>query len=174
MNEFTVTTHRRDQLSHRGREQSQALLTTVFGEDQDTVWAEGDWLVLVHTAEGILASMVEILERTVTVDRRPVRTGGISSVGTLSEYRRRGYSTAALQVAAEFMRDTLGVSFALLVTGDEEIPFYQRLGWQVFAGPVSFDQPDGRILTHDGVNMVLPLSSDTWPSGPVHLCGLPW
>jgi predicted acetyltransferase len=118
--------------------------------------------------------MVEILERTVTVDGQPVRVGGIGGVGTHPDFRRRGHSTAALRVAAEFMRTNLRVPFGLLVTGTEEIPFYGRVGWHVIAGPVTFDQPNGQVVVSDGVNMVLPLGPEPWPSGPVFLCGLPW
>jgi GNAT superfamily N-acetyltransferase len=173
--EIAVTLLRRADLAPAEQAEVDALYAVLFGEDDEGLaWARGEWYVLVHTADGVLSSMVEILERTVTVDGQPVRVGGIGGVGTYPEYRLRGHSTAALRVAADFLRDSLRVPFGLLITGDEEVPFYARLGWRAIPGPVTLDQPDGRILPHYGVNMVLPLGPDPWPSGPVHLCGLPW
>jgi GNAT superfamily N-acetyltransferase len=175
VSDITITLRARSDLSPTERAEVDALFAAAFADGvDDLAWATSEWYVLVRDLDGVLTSMIEILERTVTVDSQPVRVGGIGGVGTHPDYRRLGHSTAALRVAADFLRENLAVPFGLLVTGEEEIPFYGRLGWRVIAGAVTFDQPGDRIFVSDGVNMVLPLGPDPWPSGPVHLCGLPW
>jgi GNAT superfamily N-acetyltransferase len=172
MPDIGVTLRRRRELSPPEQAEVDALFAAAFGADTEGLtWATGEWYVLVRTEDGVLTSMVEILERTVTVSGQPVRVGG---VGTRPDYRRRGHSTAALRAAADFMREVLRSPFGLLITGDEEIPFYGRVGWQVIAGPVTFEQPGERVVVSDAVNMVLLLGPEPWPAGPVHLCGLPW
>jgi predicted acetyltransferase len=173
--DITVALRRRADLAPAEQAEVDALYAVLFGEDDEVLtWARGEWYVLVRTAAGALSSMIEILERTVTVDGQPVRVGGVGGVGTHPEHRLRGHSTAALRVAADFMRDTLRAPFGLLMTGEEEIPFYGRLGWQPIANPVTLDQPGGRIVVSDAVHMAMTLGPDPWPSGPVHLGGLPW
>ena len=122
----------RSDLSPTERAEVDALFAAAFADGvDDLAWATSEWYVLVRNLDGVLTSMIEILERTVTVDGQPVRVGGIGGVGTHPDYRRRGHSTAALRVAADFLRENLAVPFGLLVTGEEEIPFYGRLGWRV-------------------------------------------
>jgi hypothetical protein len=47
------------------------------------------------------------------------------------------------------------------------------LGWQVVEGPLTFDQPQGKVTFPD-VTMVLPCAGKEWPPGVIDLCGLPW
>jgi len=67
----------------------------------------------------------------------------------------------------------LGVEFGLLVCEEDVVPFYERLGWQVVEGPLTFDQPGGQA-TWPAVVMVLPCGGKAWPEGMIDLCGLPW
>ena len=142
------------------------------GDASGLEWSPVDWHVLVWEGNA-LASHVEIVERNGTVDEQPVILGGIGGVATLPAWRRRGLAAAALQAAAEFMRNDLQVDFGLLICGQGMIPYYQRLGWQLVPGPMVFDQPGGQITFHDPV-MVLPCRKEEWPDGIIDLCGLPW
>jgi len=175
MPDINITVRSSADLSAAEQLEIAALLAVAFGEeDESYTWAHGEWYVLIRTAEGILTSMLEILARTVTVADHPVRVGGIGGVCTHPDYRLRGHSTSALRVAASFLRDEMCVPFGLLLTDDEVIPFYARLGWRVAEDALTFAQPNERTLTHDGINMILPLGADPWPAGPIDLCGLPW
>jgi aminoglycoside 2'-N-acetyltransferase I len=141
-------------------------------ESHDYTWSDVDWHVLLRV-NGQLVSHVEIVERTGTVDGRPVKLGGIGGVVTLPEWRRRGLATAVLERAAAFMRDELKVAFGLLICSQDMMPFYRKLSWQVVEGPLVFDQPGGKV-TLTGVAMVLSCVGKKWPQGMIDLCGLPW
>ncbi|MBN1976229.1 MAG: GNAT family N-acetyltransferase [Anaerolineae bacterium] len=106
-------------------------------------------------------------------DGQPVKLGGIGGVVALPEWRGRGLGTATLERAAAFMQDELQVAFGLLICGPDMVPFYRRLGWQVVEGPLTFDQPGGKVV-FDEVTMVLPCAEQEWPNGEIDLCGLPW
>jgi len=155
------------------RELIAAWLDDVFYDPDDyQAWSEPDWHVLVRT-DGQIVTNIDIVERTGTVGGQPVRLGGVGGVTTRRAWRGHGLASAALRKAAAFMRDELGVEFGLLICDDERIPFYRRLGWQVVEGPLTFDQPEGKVIFPD-VTMVLQCSEREWPRGAIDLCGFPW
>jgi aminoglycoside 2'-N-acetyltransferase I len=153
----------------------------------EIAWTIADWHVLAWEGD-LLVGHVDITERTALVDGKELRLGGIGGVVTLSEWRKHGIATAAMQQTARFLRDELVAPFGLLVCDPALTPFYQKLGWQVVAGPLIFDQPvdfkpgldqvisDGpsHKVTLEGAIMVLPCCAEDWPSGLIDLCGLPW
>jgi len=146
-----------------------------FDDDHDITWTNtAHWHVLTF-ADQMPVSYLGIFERTGTVGGKPVRLGGIGGVMTPPEHRGMGYSSTALEAAAAFMRDRLGSTFGLLVTGPKLIGFYGRLGWRRVPGPIRFWQPDG-VDRSDRIDviMILPLAGEPWPDGPIDLCGLPW
>jgi len=135
-------------------------------------WSAHHWHVLVKI-DGQYVSQVGIVERTGAVNGQPVKLGGIGGVGTLLEWRRRGLAQRAMEKAAQFLRDELDVEFGLLICNRPMLPYYRKLGWQVVEGPLTFDQPQGKVTFPD-VTMVLPCTKKDWPPGVIDLCGLPW
>jgi len=131
-----------------------------------------DWHVVVKL-EGVTVSQVGIVERTGTVDRKPVKLGGVGGVATFPNMQKKGLASAAMHMAAGFMQNSLKVDFGLLVCAREMEPFYHKLGWQEVVGPLVFDQPQGKVTFHD-VIMILPSVQQDWPPGIIDLCGLPW
>ena len=139
----------------------------------DLQWVpENDWHVVVRV-DGIIVSHVGIVERTGTVDGHPVDLGGIGAVATLPGMQKRGLAAAAMLMASGFMQDSLKVDFGFLVCSQETARFYRKLGWQEVAGPVIFDQPQGKITFRE-VAMILVCVKKEWPTGIIDLCGLPW
>jgi aminoglycoside 2'-N-acetyltransferase I len=168
-----IEVKRTDELTESERAYIDAWLIQQFAEESgDYEWSDVDWHVLLRV-DGRLVSHAEIVERMGTVDGHPVSLGGIGGVVTLPEWRGRGLATATLERAAAFMRDDLRVAFGLLICDERMIPFYSRLGWQVVGGPLTFDQPGGKVV-FDDVTMVLPCTDEDWPEGTIDLCGLPW
>jgi GNAT superfamily N-acetyltransferase len=168
-----IEVKRTNELAESERAYIDAWLIQQFAEESgDYEWSDVDWHVLLRV-NGQLVSHVEIVERIGAVDGRPVKLGGIGGVVTLPEWRGRGLATATLERAAAFMCEELQVAFGLLICGRDMIPFYSRLGWQVVAGPLVFDQPGGKVV-FDDVTMVLPCVGQEWPEGAIDLCGLPW
>jgi GNAT superfamily N-acetyltransferase len=135
--------------------------------------AERPWRFLVWDDDRLVAH-VGVMDRTIRVGGEPLEVAGVYSVMTRPADRGKGYASAALRRAAEFMRDELPrAQHGLLVCIDERVPFYGRLGWQRIDAPVEFDQPGGRQVNEINT-MVLPLRGRPWPAGDVDLCGLPW
>jgi GNAT superfamily N-acetyltransferase len=160
-----LSPERQDELHH--------MLDDVFaGQDGGLQWSITDWNVVGYV-EGILVTNVEILTRIITVAGEALRIGGIGGVATPPEHRGRGYASQAMRRAADFMRDELGLEFALLVCGPHRVSLYESLGWQLVTGPMLFDQPDGKQKFNDPV-MILSLTGKPWPAGEIDLMGLPW
>lgn len=165
---------RQGQLPSSKQEVLDSLLTRVFaGMDGGLQWATSEWDVLVYM-DGNLVSTVGILERTILVGGQSLHVGGISGVATLPEHRKHGYASLAMRRAEAFMRDELHLEYVLLVCGDERVPFYGSLGWQVVEDPMYLDQPDDSKHLFDAVVMILTLAGKPWPKGVIDLCGLPW
>ena len=56
--------------------------------------------------------------------RNPVKLGGIGNIATKVEWRNRGYATAGLKVAQDFLRDPLQVDFGLMIATREMVTRY--------------------------------------------------
>jgi GNAT superfamily N-acetyltransferase len=136
--------------------------------------SERPWRFLVWEGDR-LVTHVGVLDRTIQVGGEPRHVAGVYAVMTRPADRGKGYASAALRRAADFMRDELPrAEHGLLVCIDERLPFYGRLGWQRIDAPVAFDQPGGRRQVNEINTMVLPLRGKAWPAGDVDLRGLPW
>jgi GNAT superfamily N-acetyltransferase len=140
--------------------------------------AETDYLIRLRE-DGELRACAWVTKRTLTVADRELRVAGIRGVATDPAYRRRGYGRAVMERAHGLMRSFTDCDVALLFSSVMAVPFYERLGWRAVSGPVSCEQPDGRITYTD----VLPTAPVMWlplrdsarvPQGPVHVPGFPW
>ncbi len=151
--------------------QLDALFDGIFGKEP-TVYSDSDWFVMGLLA-GEVVSRVGILKRVVSAGDEVVVVGGISGVATLPEYRRRGYASALMRNAQEFMREELPTDFGLLICNTRRRQLYERLGWKVVPGPTTYAQPGGSE-TLSGLTMVLEYGRARWPAGPIDLCGYPW
>ena len=135
-------------------------------------FATPDWFITARE-EGILAGRVGIIERTVSVKGQTIPIGGITGLITDPEKRKLGIAKALMDRAIAFMADELGVRYGFLLCREEIVTYYERLGWTVAPGQTSFDQKDGKRIWPKRT-MVLGLKGDSWPEGPIDLCGLPW
>jgi GNAT superfamily N-acetyltransferase len=135
--------------------------------------AERPWRFLVWEDER-LVTHVGVLDREVAVGGQPLHVAGVYSVMTRPADRGKGYASAALRRATEFMRDEIPkAEHGMLICLDTRLAFYGHLGWQRVEAPVAFDQPGGRQVNEINT-MVLPLRGRPWPAGDVDLRGLPW
>lgn len=95
--------------------------------------------------EDELRACAWVTQRTVSVSGREILVAGIRGVVTDPNHRRRGYGRAVMERAQELMRHRADCEFALLFSSVMAVPFYENLGWQTIRGPVTCDQPSGRI-----------------------------
>jgi aminoglycoside 2'-N-acetyltransferase I len=169
-----VVIRAREDLSADERAQVDGLLRAVFPTEEPTGWhwADDDWEVGVWVG-GLLVSRLGIVERTGSVGGHDLRLGGVGGVGTLPDYRERGYARLALLAAESFIREQLRADFGLLVCSGAMVGYYERLGWRTVAGPLVFEQPEGPV-TFEGAVMMLPAARRDWPAGEIDLRGLPW
>jgi aminoglycoside 2'-N-acetyltransferase I len=139
---------------------------------------ETDFLVRLRDQDELRAC-AWVTRRTVRVSGRETVVAGIRGVVTDPEHRRRGYGRAVMEQAQELMRADVDAEFALLFSSVMAVPFYESLGWLGIRGPVTCDQPSGRIDYTEALPtapvMVLRLrSTGDLPDGPVEVRGFPW
>lgn len=148
----------------------------------DIRWADlypdTDYLVRLWDEEQLRAC-AWVTQRTVSFSGREAPVAGIRGVVTDPDQRRRGHGRAVMERAHELMRSFADCEFALLFSSVMAVPFYEELGWRAIRGPVTCDQPSGRIDYTETLPtapvMVLGLRpSANLPAGPVEVNGLPW
>jgi predicted N-acetyltransferase YhbS len=86
-----------------------------------------DELCLVARDAGRIVSSVQIFDRKVNLDGQAVPMGGIGSVYTLEEYRKRGVASALMRLSVETMARE-GFEVSLLFA--ERLKFYSGFGWK--------------------------------------------
>ena len=151
------------------------VTSSLYAYLNGTTWAEADWYVMVWEdwEEPELVTNIHIVERMAKVGTSKVKLGGIGDIATKVEWRKRGYASAALKVAQDFLRDPLAVDFGLMIATEKMVPRYLKLGWQQAARTLLMDQPEGKKALEYPV-MILPVCKKEWPEGVIDLCGLPW
>ena len=110
-----------------------------FGNDS-MMYARPERYILGYT-EGEPAAQVGVLQRTITVNQKPLLIAGVSFLVTEPGHRGRGYATLIMKEALTFIRDRLGLPFALLTCKPRLESFYSKMGWQTAPGPNVFVQP---------------------------------
>lgn len=145
----------------------------IFGvEDMLYQWRPKVWHFFVEDEDRVV-SHVGVLEAVVRAGDTEVKVGGIGGVVSLPEVQGRGHIHAAMQRAAEFMRDELQVEFGMLFCLPRLVPFYARQGWQLLEESVEFEQPSGPVISPFR-SMVLSWDGREWPAGKINVGGLPW
>lgn len=150
-----------------------SLMWAAFADDEDGEFSEEDWThsiggthLLLEVLGGIVAH-ASVVERTLEVDGRPLRTGYVEAVATRPGLEGRGYGSAVMAAAGDVIRD----GFQLGALGTGRFTFYERLGWERWAGPSGVRTPGGLVATpnEDGWIMILrtPTTGDLRPSAPI-------
>ncbi len=135
-------------------------------------WAAPDYYVVTEVRDELIGRL-GIFDREVEVANTRIRVGGIGGVITKPDWRLRGIASDLLTHAAEFMRDEMGVEFAMLLCRREVAPVYAKFGWTRVDGPTVFMQPSG-LATYPRDTMVLRFTERPWPPGAIDMRGLPW
>lgn len=90
------------------------------------------WQGRVAEVDGRVVAYVRIFDRRMRVRGVPLRAGGVGSVATHPDFRRRSLASTLLEDAIRVMRRR-GYAISFLYTG--VMPLYERLGWRVVAQP---------------------------------------
>ena len=126
----------------------------------------------------LLVACLWINDRDILVGDQLTRMSGIRGVRTDPAFRRRGFASAAMKQAAEFIWNETKPDIAMLHSSVMAVPLYQNLGWTFIVGPVFCDQPAGKMnltdeLPENPIMVQMPAGQDA-PRGIVDLCGLPF
>jgi aminoglycoside 2'-N-acetyltransferase I len=161
---FTVDRVRSADLGAGDLADIRSLLEEAFAGDfsaDDWAHATGGWHVL--ASDGALISHAAVVERWLSVDERPARTGYVEAVATVPARQGRGAGSAVIRGVGRLLLEEF--ELGALSTGVPE--FYERLGWERWRGP-SFvrvgssvirtpSEDDGIMVLRYGANAALPL-----------------
>jgi aminoglycoside 2'-N-acetyltransferase I len=141
-----------------------ALLWEAFGPGEEGM-TEDDWqhalggTHFVVESDGRIVAHAAVVEREIHVAGRPLRTGYVEAVATAPDRQRAGIGSRLMTDVNAFIRD--GFELGMLGTGRNG--FYQRLGWQTWAGPSSVRTADGQRPTPDDDGYLLVLATQSSP-----------
>jgi aminoglycoside 2'-N-acetyltransferase I len=109
-------------------------------EDDDMEHGLGGchWLI---EAAGRIVAHASVVERTIEVGERALRSGYVEAVGVDPAHQRSGLGTRVVAAAGEHIRSRF--ELGCLGTGDHG--FYERLGWERWRGPSWVRHPDGHL-----------------------------
>jgi GNAT superfamily N-acetyltransferase len=147
----------------------------------ELAWAKlepTDYFIRLH-ADGDLRACAWLTRRAVVVDEREAEVAGVRGVMTDPGYRRRGFGRIVMERAHDLIRSLDDCEFALLFSSVMAVPFYESLGWHAVYGPVTCDQPGGRINYTERLPTALVMvrmkeDHTPPPSGAIDVLGLPW
>src|SRR6186997_3014974 len=84
----------------------------------------------VRAAGSLLVSHVQVIPIDVEGRQGRLVVGGVSSVMTYPNFRGEGHASALLRRAAEHIASSR-MDIGMLFCDAENVPFYERLGWDV-------------------------------------------
>jgi aminoglycoside 2'-N-acetyltransferase I len=137
-----------------------ALLEAAFKRDEQGGFTWDDWLHalggvhFVLDRDGEVVAHAAVVERTLEIAGRPVRTGYVEAVAVLPDLQQLGLGTVIMQSVDTYVSER----FALGALGTGKHHFYERLGWRVWLGPTGV-RADGAFRPtpeEDGYILVLP------------------
>lgn len=135
-------------------------------------WATPEWrLFLLEAGEPV--SHLKLTIRRGLIGADEVLFAGVGGVMTPRIHQRKGFSSALLDIARDFIFSHLHAEYGLLFCLPELTPFYGRLGWISVNSPVHIEQPHGKIVWPKAA-MVLPGSGKSWQDAEIDVCGKPW
>jgi len=160
-----------------------ALCEAAFGEPFAAVWERvGPGLHIIAEVGGRAVAHAMIVDRQISIGHEAdiaIDAGYVENVATLPAAQGRGHGAAVMSSAGQIIGDEYALG--VLATGSNA--FYERLGWETWAGPSSVRMPDGervRSVREDGHVMILRTRrtpADLDLAGPIAIDwrpGRPW
>jgi hypothetical protein len=155
----------------------------------ETVWAKPNYTALFYMGNQ-LVTFYHLHSRFVKFDEKTTHVVIVQNVITPPQYRAHHYATLALKQGEDFIFDTIKAQYGLLLCGEDRIPFYERLSWEVLPCPLYYQQPNDQKLLWQATAMLLQppfeventveeQNSDAFGKGfvmpsKIDLCGLPF
>ena len=160
-----------------------ALFAAVFrgGADPRRVWAapHEHWFLLRDgEMNGTMIGHVGVHRRVIAHAGRQFAVAGVAKVGLLPGERGGGLGSLLLRRVQDDLRAAGQDDLGLLVTSENRLGYYGRLGWQRVRGPVTYDY-HGEPRIESFPVLLLPLRLDDaasalWLCEPIDLAGPFW
>ena len=142
-----------------------------FGDDS-MIYAIPQWYLLGYFRNKPV-TQVGVLQRTITINQKPLLIAGLCFLITEPDFRGRGFADLIMTEAVSFARDNLRLALGLLTCQPRLESLYSGMGWRTVTEPNVFVQPSGN-RSYGGLIMVNEYDGVSWPEGKIDLCGLPW
>lgn len=145
------------------------MLIAAFGPDEEERFGADDWdhalggVHFVLDIDGEIVSHASVVERELQVDGRPLRTGYVEAVATAVGRQGAGLGSIVMADATGHIRS----AYELGALGTGRRHFYERLGWQTWAGPCFVRTAEGVHRTPDEEGYILVLLTPS--SGSIDL-----
>lgn len=161
------------------RAEMDRMVAATFGDggQPGRVWAPAMYHFLLMRGETVIGH-IGVHRRDVTVGGRSWAVAGIVKVGIVADLRGHGLGTRLLAFADDTLRAQGRDDLGLLVTSEDRLDYYGRLGWERIAGPVYYDD-HGETKAESSPVLLLSLRASKaelapWYDGPIDLAGPLW
>ena len=119
----------------------------------------GGWHFLAYRGEQLVSHAL-VTTRWLQPEGQPeLKTAYIDAVATLPAVQGQGYASALLRQMAK----DIDSEYVIACLETERITFYERLGWEVWRGPLAGRGKDGLIHTPDQTGIMILRLSQTPP-----------
>jgi aminoglycoside 2'-N-acetyltransferase I len=144
----------RPQLSAQARSEIIQLCSRAYQQDFASLFETfGDAVHVLARRQGVLVSHALWVTRWLQAgDAPPLRTAYVEAVATEPASQGCGFATAVMRAIARAIRD-----FDLGGLSPSEVGFYERLGWELWRGPLSIRTATGLSRTPNDRVMILRL-----------------
>ncbi|MEO5986051.1 MAG: GNAT family N-acetyltransferase [Candidatus Limnocylindria bacterium] len=158
MSTLRITTSQTDELVPTQLVELTALCEAAFGESFASAWERvGPGLHVMGELDGRVISHAMIVDRRLYLGHEAdlaLDVGYIEHVATLPASQASGHGATTMRRVGEIIEE----EYTLGALGTAKNDFYERLGWETWAGPTSIRMPDGERLrspSEDGHVMIL-------------------
>ncbi len=153
-----VTTAQTEDLAPSQLVELTELCEAAFGESFASAWERvGPGLHVMGELAGQVIAHAMIVDRRLYLGHEAdlaLDVGYVEHVATMPSAQGAGHGAATMRRVGEI----INAEYALGALGTAKNGFYERLGWETWAGPTSIRMPDGERLrspTEDGHVMIL-------------------
>lgn len=157
----TIEVARTDELTQNTLADVRALMVAAFtGGFTDDDWDHalgGRHVIARDSADGAVVAHAAVVERTIGVGERLVRTGYVEGVVTAPDRHGVGLGSAVMQRINQLVRADF--EFGALATGRHS--FYERVGWERWRGPTFVRRGDDLVRTPNDDDAVMVLRFGT-------------
>lgn len=138
-------------LSASDRQEILALCTTAYEEDfLPYLELLSSPVHLLARRDNVLVSHAAWVTRWLQVNEGELlQTAYVEAVATAPEYQRQGFGTAVMRQLMKYLDD-----FEIAALSPSDSGFYERLGWELWRGPLAVRINDGLTFTPEEEVMI--------------------